>query len=831
MVPILKRLAGKSQKPFAGTPVHGVAARPLRFEGGFVRFNVLLFAVGVWLLQQQSALPSLSGVAVLGAALPAVLVMTRRNETLRLIQRALVALLCAALGYYWAAALAHIRLVEELPEAWEGRDVRIVGVIASLPQVDTRSVRFPFHVERVLTEGASVPRHITLAWWGSTAREYEPGTLPAVRAGERWELTVRLRRPRGTANPGGFDYEAWLFERGVRATGYVRTKGNRRLAPMVHAPAYWVGAARTLARERIERALSQQPYAGVIVALAVGEQRAIPAQQWQVFTRTGVNHLMSISGLHVTMVSGLVAWLAYALWRRHPRMPLMLPARKAAAAFGLAAALVYTLLAGFAVPAQRTLYMLAVAAVALWSGAMHSVSAVLAAALFVVLLLDPWAVLAPGFWLSFGAVAVIVYVTAGRFMASSWIKNWIAVQWAVTLGLAPALLVLFQQVSIVSPIANAVAIPVISLIVVPLTLIGVAVPFDFVLHLAHWVMRGCMAVLEWMSAMPDAVWQQHAPPHWTVFTAVIGVAWLLLPRGFPARWLGCVAFLPIFLVFPPPIAEGAARITVLDVGHGLAVVAQTRRHALLYDTGPAFGPDADSGTRTVIPYLRVSGIRRLSGLVVSHDDIDHSGGASSILSAVPVGWLLTSLPDLDPLVLQADESLRCHAGQAWEWDGVRFEILAPPRASYADATLKDNDRSCVLRIATRGGYILLPADVERRGERFLMDAHGAGLLADVLLAPHQGSRTSSSAEFVAKTNPQIVIFPVGYRNRFGHPHREVVERYREIGSRIYRTDRDGAITLSFTERGSIHAEAYRAAYRRYWQTSLAGDPVPHPEEL
>ncbi|MGQ0526166.1 MAG: ComEC/Rec2 family competence protein [Betaproteobacteria bacterium] len=262
-----------------------------------MRFNVLFFAVGIWLLQQQSALPSLTGVAVLGAALPVVLVMGRRNETLRLIQRALVALLCAALGYYWAAAFAHIRLAEELPEAWEGRDVRIVGVIASLPQIDTRSVRFPFDVERVLTEGAQVPRHITLAWWGSPAREHERGTLPAVRAGERWELTVRLRRPRGTANPGSFDYEAWLFERGVRATGYVRTKGgNRRLAPMVHAPAYWVGAARTLVRERIERALSQQPYAGVIVALAVGEQRAIPVQQWQVFTRTGVNHLMSIKG-------------------------------------------------------------------------------------------------------------------------------------------------------------------------------------------------------------------------------------------------------------------------------------------------------------------------------------------------------------------------------------------------------------------------------------------------------------------------------------------------------------------------------------------------------
>ncbi|MGQ0749272.1 MAG: DNA internalization-related competence protein ComEC/Rec2 [Betaproteobacteria bacterium] len=797
-----------------------------------MRLNIAFFGLGVWLLQQQPELPPLSAALLLAAALPAVLACSPRDRTFLLIRRVLLAVLCAALGYYWAAAIAHMRMADALPPDWEGRDVQIVGVVASLPQNDGRSVRFHFDVERVLTTGARVPARVSIGWWGGVLRETEGGTLPEVRAGERWELTVRLRRPRGTANPGGFDYEAWLLERGVRATGYVRVKGvNRRLAPMVHAPRYWVEAARARVRDRIERALSGREYAGVIVALAVGEQRAIPAQQWQVFTRTGVNHLMSISGLHVTMVSGLMFWLMYALWRRSSTLALKLPARKAAAAFGVAAALGYTLLAGFAVPAQRTLYMLSVAAAALWSGATNSVSVVLAWALLVVLLLDPWAVLAPGFWLSFGAVALILYVTAGRPLARSWIGNWVRVQWAVTLGLAPLLLALFQQVSIVSPLANAFAIPVVSLIVVPLALIGAVAPFDFVLHLAHGVMWCCMLILEWMSALPDAVWQQHAPPRWSVLAAVIGAGWLLLPRGVPARWLGCIAFLPMFFVFPPPIAAGGAKITVLDVGHGLAVVARTRSHALLYDTGPSFGPDADSGTRTVVPYLRSSGIRRLSGLVVSHDDIDHTGGAASVLSALPVDWLLTSLPDLDPLVLQADESLRCHSGQRWEWDGVRFEILAPSRESYRDETLKDNDRSCVLRIATRSGDVLLPADVERRGERFLLDTRGTDLLADVLLAPHQGSRTSSSGEFVEKVNPQVVIFPVGYRNRFGHPHPEVLARYRAVGSRIYRTDRDGAITLSFDAQGALHVEPYRAVYRRYWHTPFAGDRVPDPELL
>jgi competence protein ComEC len=797
-----------------------------------MRLNILFFACGVWLLQRQAELPALSAVWWLLASGLAVLLIPKRGCASRCARHVLVAGLCFGAGFYWAAAFAHFRLGDALPVAEEGRDIRIVGIVASLPQFDSSSVRFEFDVERVLSEGANVPHHIGLTWWGSSARDDRPATLPALHAGERWQLTVRLRRPRGTANPNGFDYEAWLLERNIRAIGYVRTKtDNRRMTPLVHAPAYWVGVVRAVLRERIQRALREKAYAGVVVALAVGDQRAIPPEQWQVFSRTGVNHLMSISGLHVTMVSGLVLALAYWLWRRSSRLTLRLPARKAAVLCGLAGALGYTLLAGFAVPAQRTLYMLAVTALALWFGMMSRVSAVLAAALLVVLLLDPWAVLAAGFWLSFGAVALIMYVTVGRIVQAQWLKNWATVQWAVTLGLIPPLLVLFQQVSIVSPLANAVAIPVVSLVVVPLTLVGLVLPFDFALRAAHLVMGWCMMLLEWMSEMPEAVWQQHAPPQWTVPVAVIGIAWLLLPRGFPARWLGGVAFLPLFLIAPQELADGEAKLTVLDVGQGLAVVAQTRRHALLYDTGPAFGPGADSGTRTIIPYLRASGIRRLDGLVVSHDDIDHSGGAASVLHALPVAWLLTSLPDMDPLPLEADETMRCHSGQNWDWDGVRFEVLGPTPESYEDAKVKDNDRSCVLKIVTHGGHILLPADIERRAERTLLDEQRTNLYADVLVAPHQGSKTSSTPAFVEEVNPQVVIFPVGYRNRFGHPHKDVVERYRAIGSKIYRTDRDGALTLVFTKAGRIQIEPFRAVYRRYWQTPFIGDPVPNAEEF
>ncbi|MFN7086280.1 MAG: ComEC/Rec2 family competence protein, partial [Burkholderiales bacterium] len=359
--------------------------------------------LGAWLLQQQAVLPDFDRAWLLGAVFAVPLLSRIPGTAARAVRETVLKGACLGLGFFWAAALAQLRLADALPVEWEGRDVQIVGVVASLPQLYERSVRFEFDVERVLTEGVSVPRHVALSWWGSTARDERPATLPDLHPGERWQLTVRLRRPYGTANPHGFDYEAWLLERDIRATGYVRPKsGSRRLEAMVEAPRYRIERTRDALREKIRQVLRDRPYGGVIAALAIGDQRAIAPEQWQVFTRTGVNHLMSISGLHVTMVSGLVLALAYWLWRRSARLTLWLPARKAAVLCGLAAALAYTLLAGFAVPAQRTLYMLAVMAAALWSGRMGSASVVLVLALLAVVLFDPWAVLAPGFWLSFG---------------------------------------------------------------------------------------------------------------------------------------------------------------------------------------------------------------------------------------------------------------------------------------------------------------------------------------------------------------------------------------------------------------------------------------------
>ncbi len=791
-------------------------------------FFIILFVAGIALLQQQAILPPLAWVA----ALPSLILLAWLTRGQRWLFFSVIAVLCVTAGFFYAATRAQLRMDDALTPDWEGRDVQLVGVVASLPQTYERSVRFEFDVERVITPGASVPSHIALTWWGNPSKDGQRGTQPEIKPGERWQFTVRLRRPRGSANPHGFDYEAWLFERDIRATATVRPKsGSRRLDAMVHHPAYWIEATRQRLRARILQALPDRPYAGVLAALAIGDQRAIPADQWQTFTRTGVNHLMSISGLHITMVSGMIFALAYGLWRRSARLVLRLPARKAAVIAGVTAALVYTLLAGFEVPAQRTLYMLTVMAVALWMNRLSAASAVLSVALLVVVLIDPWAILAAGFWLSFGAVAIILYVSVGRIGTSHWLATWARVQWAVTLALMPALLAMFQQVSVISPVANALAIPLVSLAVVPLTLVGMVLPVDWVLQLAHLLMTWCFVALEWMSHLPAAVWQQHAPPGWAVALAVAGAVILLLPRGFPLRWTGVAWFLPLFLAAPPPLPEGEMQLTVLDVGHGLAVVARTRNHALLFDTGTAFGPQADSGNRTIVPYLRATGVAALDTMIVSHDDLDHYGGASSVLQAMPVAQLLTSIPAIDPLQFEASSAQKCIAGQTWEWDGVRFDMLHPTRASYDDASIKDNNRGCVLRIATRHGAALIPADIEARAEQQLLASSRDKLRAQVLIAPHHGSKTSSIPAFVEAVDPRIVIYPVGYRNRFNHPHIDVEERYLRQGSHVYRTDRDGALTLHFGAGDAIKVTPHRAIYRRYWQTPMVGDAVPDVEEF
>ena len=777
------------------------------------------FALGVWLLQQQADLPALYWALSL-LPLPLLVYGLRSNQQslIRFLRVSLSAFFVFGLGLFWAAGFAHIRLSAELPEHLEGRDLTISGVITSLPAKTERGLKFDLAVDEGSKPTGHFPSRIQLSWFDSGFSGKAPlYPLPVLHPGQHWQLTVRLKRPHGNANPAGFDYEAWLLENNIRATGYVRDGLGNKLTGTVIRFDTLVESLRERVLSRIQDVLGDRPMGGVIQALAVGEQRAIPASQWQVFQRTGVNHLMSISGIHVTMLSSLGYVLAFGLWRRSARLSLRLPAHKVAALVGALTALAYACLSGFGIPTQRTLYMLVIVAFALWTGRGGNVLAVLNFALLAVLLLDPWAVMSAGFWLSFGAVAFILFVSTARIGRLNWLMEWGRVQWAVTLGLIPMLLALFQQISLVSPLANAIAIPLVSLVVTPLSLLGAILPFDFLLLTAQWIMSLGMVFLEWLSALPVAVWEQHAPPKWTIGLAVVGAVWLLMPRGFPVRWLGLIWISPMFLVLPATPNQGELWVEVLDVGQGLAAVVRTQHHALLYDTGSHFGMESDAGSRIVIPYLRASGVRHLDGMIVSHDDIDHSGGALSVLQSFPVGWLASSLPATSPVKTAIDSSPPCFAGQVWEWDDVRFEMLHPTRESYA-FPLKDNNRSCVLKVTSRFGSMLLTGDIEAQSEAELLRREAGKLPADILLVPHHGSITSSTLEFIQAVSPKSAIFTAGYRNRFGHPREEVLERYHLQGVSSWRTDIQGALDVRFNSTGTS-LTGQRQRLRRYWHAS------------
>jgi competence protein ComEC len=779
-----------------------------------MRRAILAFAAGVFLLQQQARLPSLWWLAlVLFCWTIAWRLGKEERVSSRRVAQGFFVAGCAVAGFMWAAALAVVRLNDALPSQWEGRSIAIVGVVAKLPQRTQKGIRFSFDLERVLTPQAHVPRHIQLSWYGLT-----PAQLPqptAIHAGDRWQFTVRLKRPHGNANPHAFDYEAWLLEQGTRAVGYVRAE---EVAPRwlgAGGSVYGVERARERVRDEMRTRLREAPYAAVLVALAVGDQSGIAQAQWDLFWRTGVGHLISISGLHITMVGSLVLALAYRSWRQFPRLALWIPAQKVALGAGLAAAAGYALLAGMSVPTQRTLLSLAVIALALWRDRQAAPSQVLCFALLAVLVWDPWAVLAIGFWLSFGAVALIFWVSSHRTGRVKWFAAAARTQWAVTVGLLPLLLASFQQVSLISPLANAIAIPVISLAVVPLTLLGSLFGVSFFLQGAHALLSLCVDALNVMSGLPFAVWTTHAVPTWVTLAGLCGALWLLAPAGLPGRWLGALWLAPLVLIAPPRPEEGCAWITTLDVGQGLAMVVLTRHHALVYDTGPAFTAEADSGNRILAPFLRAIGVSALDGLVVSHADQDHSGGAASLLAEVPARWILSSIPDAHPLASGLKSQRPCLQGTSWSWDGVRFDVLHPDALIYASDQAKSNDRGCVLKITTAHGSALLPADIEGAIERELVGRYGEALRADVLVAPHHGSRTSSTEEFLNAVRPRHLAISAGYRNRFQHPNDTVLARYRAAGFHLWRTDQQGALTIRL-ERDGVSLEAERLSQPRYW---------------
>jgi competence protein ComEC len=731
---------------------------------------------------------------------------------------------CIALALLAAALTglrAEHRLGQRLDAALEGADLELTGVIASLPQRQADAQRFVFEVESARHQGrvVNVPARLSLAWFRATQDDaLSMGPDTRLAAGQRWRFGVRLRRPHGLANPHGFDFELWLFERALGATGSVRATAAQPAELLRSNAAQPIERGRQQVSDAIAAQVRDPRAAGVLAALAVGDQSAIERDDWDLFRDTGVAHLMSISGLHVTMFAWLAQALVAALWRRSRRLVHTVATPHAARWGGLLAATGYALLAGWGVPAQRTLWMLATAALLASLGLSWPWPLVLlAAAVVVVAAIDPWALLQPGFWLSFVAVGLLLFAAPpprAALAPAGWaqklarlLRGGLRTQVVATLGLAPLTLLFFQQVSLVGFVANLVAIPAVTLLITPLALLGVLWP---ILWSAAALLVQALSTLLAALAGAQALWSAAVAPLWAQALGLLAGVLLVAPLPWRLRGVAALMLLPLLLPLPPRPAQGQFELVALDVGQGSAVLLRTHKHLLVYDTGPRYG-EADAGERVLLPLLRARGERRIDRLVLSHGDNDHIGGAASLLAALPVTQVASSLAPGHALLAGHTAHRRCVAGEGWAWDGVSFEWLHPA-ADEPGAT--PNALSCVLRVSdSHGHHALLAGDIEAAQEAALIERARNRLPADILLVPHHGSRTSSSAAFVAAVAPRFALVQAGYRNRYGHPAPAVVERYLASGSTLVRSDTCGAWTW---QAGQTHCERDRR--RRYWHT-------------
>ncbi len=756
---------------------------------------------------------------------PVILAWLAHKNIASLWRSVLVLGMVATLAFAATGLRSALFLHYALDPALEGRDVDITGVVASMPQPNASGLRFRLKVEAAQLDGSPVrvPALIDVGWYGGLlpngsdelALQRQPADL---KAGERWRMTLRLKAPHGSRNPHGFDYELWLWEQGVQATGYVRATARdpmpQRLAQSWQQP---VALARQSVRERIFAAVEQRQVAGLIAALVVGDQNAIDRLDWDVFRATGVAHLVSISGLHITMFAWGAALLTGWVWRRSARLCLALPAPVAALAGGVLLATAYAVFSGWGIPAQRTCLMLATVVLLRLSGVRWPWAQVCLLACAVVVAFDPWALLQAGFWLSFVAVGVLFATNSGatsqgNTRVTAKVLAVFREQWVITAALAPLTLLLFGQVSVVGLLANALAIPWVTLVVTPLAMLGALLPG--VWDLAALAIAWMMAWLQWLAALPWATFSSATPPWWMGAAGVLGGMALVAPLPWTLRGLGLPLVLPVFLWQPvlPPAGEFA--LLAADVGQGNAVLVRTARHALLYDAGPRYSLESDAGHRVLVPLLQALHTR-LDRVVLSHRDTDHTGGAEAVLAMQPQADVLSSIETNHPLLAQR-QAQRCEAGQHWEWDGVQFDVLHPRVEDYdppGKPAPKPNALSCVLRIDNGRRSALLVGDIEMAQEARLV-ADAAPAKATVLLVPHHGSKTSSSAPFLDAVQPDLAVVQSGYRNRYGHPAPPVMARYQERNIVVRDSPHCGA--LNWQSENDSFVQCARQVGLRYW---------------
>lgn len=740
---------------------------------------ILAFLGGIVSLQLFQSLPDIWLIFTLLLAVLGCYALFKR--------RIFAIILIFILGFLWMVINVHYVMHRSLPARLIQKKITIAGYVVSIPKTEGDSTKFIFSWNKM---------KISLSWYGK---------YPDLKVGDKWQLQVKLKPPHGSMNPGGFDYEKYLFQNRIRATGYVNS-GKLITSYWYNYP---ISRWRQRLANKIVHALPNNQFAGLLVALTVGSRNYISQTQWQVFRNTGTSHLVAISGLHIGLVSGFMFLILLFVWRRFAWLTLRMPAMQAAAVGALIAAVIYSIMAGLSLPTERALIMITVFMLALlWRRNIRPWQAFLLA-LLLVLIINPLATLNAGFWLSFAAVGILIYSFSGRIGAQGWWWQWIRPQLVIAIGLIPVLLLLFQQFSAASLLANIIAIPWVGFVVVPLALLGSLMPHgSWLLWLAAKAMALIWLYLQWLSMQHGVIWQHAIVNNWVLVTAMIGILLLLAPKGFPARWLGIIWLLPLLLFKPAGPKFGEVWFTLLDVGQGLASVVRTQHHVLIYDTGPKFNDNFDAGKAIVVPFLHMANIKQVDMLVISHGDNDHIGGAQSVLNMLRVKQIMTSVPQR----FSQRPARYCQAGQIWDWDGVSFRFLSP----LPNEDLQGNAASCVLQIQDGNTRLLLTGDIEAETEHLLVQRYGSKLHATVLVAPHHGSNSSSTIAFVNAVQPKYVLFPVGFLNRFHFPSAKVLARYKSIKALLLNTVNAGAITFKFNANKVSSVIETREKLSHYW---------------
>ncbi|MHB1220472.1 MAG: DNA internalization-related competence protein ComEC/Rec2 [Gammaproteobacteria bacterium] len=669
----------------------------------------------------------------------------------------------------------HILQVNQL----ENKPVKVIGYIASLPISANKQTSFLFQTKHML---------MRLSWMDNPFK---------LKVGDKWQLNAKLKNIHGTQNPGAFDFEAWSLQKGLQATGSV-VKGSGNALLTHDYLQYPLEQFRQKLQDKIQENMPNTPTSPWLMALILGERNGIAKEDWDILRNTGTNHLMAIAGLHIGIVSGLMHLLVSRIWRQFPKKLLRLPAEEAGACAALLTAIVYSALAGFSIPTQRACLMLSIFICMRLSNRYSSAWQAWSLALIIVLIINPLSILTESFWLSFGTLALIIYGMSSRLKPEGFWWKWGRVQWVIGFGLTPLSLLLFQECSIVSLAANSIAIPWLEFLILPFCLLSVICIFlfpiisHFLLFIADKSLAILWSLLAWFSSLPFSAWHHAIPNTSILLIGILGFVLLLLPKGFHGKWLGVLWLLPILFFNYPRPDKGDIWLTLLDVGQGLSVVIQTQHHVLVYDAGPNIAGN-DAGEHIVLPYLRTIGANRVDALVISHGDNDHIGGSSSIMRALPVLSIKTSVPEKFSTGLVTT----CLAGQHWEWDGVGFSFLYPTEQNFG----LTNDSSCVLKIENQAHQVLLTGDIERYAEEQLL-LNSAPLKADLLIAPHHGSKTSDLLDFIKSVDPKFVFYATGYQNRYHFPHAEVVRRYDNLGVKQLNTVDTGAIFVKLLNKDS-----------------------------